>query len=318
MTNFDIHPDMAELLAAKKNVPQFSDPAEARAAWNAYGKAMQRPYPAGMIVRDTVFPAPEGEARPIPVRIYRPAQAESGGPCVFYLHGGAFIKGSLESGDVVAWGVADQVGCTVVSVDYRLAPDFPYPAGLNDCYAALCHAAEHASELGVDGSRIGVWGDSAGGNLAAALCLMTRDRKGPRISAQALNYPCLTDELTAESYRRYAESPGLRTAHMDNCWNLYLRGERPTQHDCAAPLKAHDLTHLPPAHIHIAELDCLADDGRAYARRLRDAGCEVEFRCAERMIHGFLRARFSGSDAAGEFSAPCFYLRQHLGLATIP
>ncbi len=315
MTDFDLHPDMADLLAAKSNVPQSSDPAVARAAWDAYGKGMQRPYPAGMVVSDTLFPPPKGETRQIPIRFYRPAQATSGGPCVFYLHGGAFVKGSLESGDVVAWGVADQVGCMVISVDYRLAPDCPYPAALEDCYAALCHAAAHATEFGFDASRIGVWGDSAGANLAAALCMLTRDRAGPHIAAQALNYPCLTDELTAESYRRYAESPGLRTKHMDNCWSLYLRGERPTRHDYAAPLKAQDLTHLPPAHIHIAEIDPLADDGRAYARRLREAGGEAEFRCADRMIHGFLRARFTGATAASEFSAPCLFMRKHLGLA---
>jgi len=312
MTDFDIHPDMADLLAAKKNVPVLTDPAEARAAWDAYGESMKRPYPIGMVVRDTVFPPPAGESREIPIRIYQPAQAKPGGPCVFYLHGGAFIKGSLESGDVVAWGVADQVGCTVISVDYRLAPDFPYPAALEDCYAALCHAVAHSAELGIDGSRIGVWGDSAGANLSAALCLLTRDRKGPRISAQALNYPCLTDELTSDSYRRYAESPGLRTDHMNKCWGLYLRGERPTKYDYAAPLKAPNLRNLPPAHIHIAEIDPLSDDGRGYARRLREAGGKVEFRVAKRMIHGFLRARFTGPDAAAEFATPCAFLRSHL------
>jgi acetyl esterase len=273
---------------------------------------MQRPYPAGMSVRDEVVLAPE-DGREIAIRIYQPGNAPLEGPCVLYLHGGAFIKGSLESGDVVAWGVADQVGCMVVSVDYRLAPDFPYPAALEDCYAVLRYVEKNAPALGIDASRIGVWGDSAGANLAAALCLLSRDRCGPAISAQALNYPCLTDELTSESYRLYAESPGLRTAHMDNCWTLYLQGERPTTHDFAAPLKARDLSMLPPAHIHIAEIDPLADDGRRYAERLSDAGGVVEFRCASRMIHGFLRARFSGPAAAAEFRAPCAFLKRHLG-----
>jgi acetyl esterase len=312
MTDFDIHPDMDDLLAAKSRVPKTLDPDEARAAWDAYGKAMKRPYPAGMSVRDEVVIAPE-DGREIAIRIYRPENARSDGPCVLYLHGGAFIKGSLESGDVVAWGVADQVGCTVVSVDYRLAPDFPYPAALEDCYVVLRHVEKNARAPGIDAARIGVWGDSAGANLAAALCLLSRDRCGPGISAQALNYPCLTDELTSESYQLYAESPGLRTAHMDNCWNLYLQGGRPTSHDFAAPLKAQDLSNLPPAHIHIAEIDPLADDGRRYAERLRNAGGVVEFRCASRMIHGFLRARFSGPAAAAEFRAPCTFLKRYLG-----
>jgi acetyl esterase len=318
MADFDIHPDMADLLAAKKNVPLLTDPEAARVAWNAYGESMKRPYPIGMVVRDTVFPPPPCEKREIAVRIYRPVQAKPGGPCLFYLHGGAFIKGSLESGDVIAWGVADQVGCTVISVDYRLAPDFPYPAALEDCYAVLCHVVSHAAELGVDGARIGVWGDSAGANLSAALCLLTRDRNGPRVSAQALNYPCLTDELTSDSYHRYAESPGLRTEHMNKCWDLYLHGQRPTEFDCAAPLKARTLSNLPPAHVHIAEIDPLADDGRGYAKRLREAGNEVEFRVASRMIHGFLRARFAGPDAAAEFAAPCQFLRLHLGILDLP
>lgn len=313
MTHFELHPDMADLLAAKKNVPMTTDTGQARAAWDAYGKAMRRPYPPGMSVHDTRFSAPEG-GREIPVRIYRPEQVSAGGPSVLYFHGGAFIRGSLESGDVVAWGVAEQVGCTVISVDYRLAPDFPYPAGLEDCYVVLAHVASHAGALDLDATRIGVWGDSAGGNLAAALCLLARDRDGPRISAQALNYPCLTDELTGDAYETYAESPGLRTAHMDKCWDLYLAGERPTRHDYAAPLKARDLSRLPPAHVHVAEFDPLTDDGKAYAQRLRTVGVPAALRCAPRMIHGFLRARFSGKDAAAEFSAPCLFLKQYLHL----
>jgi acetyl esterase len=246
------------------------------------------------------------------VRIYRPAGVADPAPCVLYLHGGAFIKGSLESGDVVAWGVADQAKAIVVSVDYRLAPEHPFPAGLEDCYAALSHVAARGRDLGIDPRRIAVWGDSAGGNLAAALCLVTRDRGGPAIVAQALNYPCLTDELTAASYRIYAASPGLATAAMESAWDQYLAGDRPTRNPYAAPLKAKDLGRLPPAHIHVAEIDPLADDGRAYAARLGAAGGVVELRSAKRMIHGFLRARFDGPDAAAEFAEPCAFLRRRL------
>ena len=148
-------------------------------------------------------------------------------PCVVYLHGGAFFKGSLDSGDSIAWGIADEAGAVVVSVDYRLAPNHPFPAGLEDCYAVTSHLTDHGETFGVQGNRLALWGDSAGGNLAAATCIMARDRGGPRIVAQALNYPCLTDELTSDSYRRYAESPGLRTANMDTGWSHYLGDRRP-------------------------------------------------------------------------------------------
>ena len=310
--DFGIHPEMATLIAAKQAAAESAAATDARAAWDAYGASMRRPYPEGMSVRDTGFPAPE-RARPgIPVRIYRPAGIADPAPCVLYLHGGAFIKGSLESGDIVAWGVADQVQAIVVSLDYRLAPEHPFPAGLEDCYAALSHIAASGSELGIDPRRIAVWGDSAGGNFAAALCLLTRDRGGPAITAQALNYPCLTDELISPSYRTYAASPGLATATMESAWDQYLAGDRPTRNPYAAPLKARDLGRLPPAHIHVAEIDPLGDDGRAYAMRLGAAGCIVELRTAKRMIHGFLRARFDGPDAAAEFTKPCAFLRRRL------
>ena len=145
----------------------------------------------------------------------------------------------------IAWGVAAETGVAVVSVDYRLAPKHPFPAALEDCHAVVSRLAEHGERFGVQGDRLALWGDSAGGNLAAATCLMARDRGGPTIVAQALNYPCLTDDLTSDSYRRYAESPGLRTANMDWGWGHYLGDRRPTDDPYAAPLKAEDLSRLP-------------------------------------------------------------------------
>ena len=309
---FDIHPDMDELLAAKRAVTRSDDPEELRAAWNAYGARMGRARPDGMVVRDTAVPRPATHGGDIPIRLYRPEGVEAPGPCVVYLHGGAFIKGSLDSGDTVAWGVAEQTRLVVVSVDYRLAPRHPFPAALEDCHAVVSHLARQGDALGIRGDRIALWGDSAGGNLTAATCLMARERGGPSILAQALNYPCLTDELTSESYRRYAESPGFTRASMDLGWGHYLGDRRPTDDPYAAPLKAGDLSRLPPAHIHYAEIDPLADDAVRYAERLAAAGNEVVARCARRMIHGYLRARFSGPDAAAEFLRPCAFLRAKL------
>jgi len=312
---FDVHPDMLELIAAKQAVPQTLDPAAMRAGWNVYGSRLGRHYPPGMAVWDTLARCPgAGTDGEVPIRIYRPKAAPDPSPCVVYLHGGAFVKGSLDSGDGVAWGLADEVGAVCVSVDYRLAPDHPYPAALEDCHAVLRYLAEHGAEHGIDRTRLALWGDSAGGNLAAATCLLARDRGGPPIAGQGLAYPCLTDELTSSSYLRYADSPGLQTALMDACWGYYLGADRPTREPYAAPLKAPDLARLPPAHVHYAEIDPLADDGIAYAERLREAGNEVTLRCARRMIHGFMRARFFGPGAAAEFAAAGAFLRRVLGL----
>jgi len=310
---FDIHPDMDELLAAKQAVPKSQDPGVLRQGWNAYGARLQRPYPTGMKINDRHFACPgAGKNGMIPVRFYRPANAPTPSPCVVYLHGGAFIKGSLDSGDAVAWGIADQVGVVVVSVDYRLAADHPFPAGVEDCYAAINHLATRGAEYGLDPSRIGIWGDSAGANMTASVCLMARDRGGARIAAQALNYATLTDDLSAPSYRCYGEAPGVSAASIDRAWDLYLGANRPTQNPYAAPLKATNVANLPPAHIHYAEIDCLADDSIAYAKMLKDAGNTVVLRCAKRMIHGYLRARFFGPTAAAEYAAPCDFLKQWL------
>ena len=308
MSQFNLHPDMAELVAAKQAVPTEAASNAQRNSWDSYDAALRRPYPDGMEVRDATLPRAGWN---VPARIYRPKAARKAAPIAVYIHGGAFIKGSLDSGDPIAWGVAEQTGCMVVSIDYRLAPEHAFPTGVEDCYAAISYLAQHGGELGGDPTRIGLWGDSAGGNMAAVCCLMARDRKGPKIAAQVLIYPCLTDELTLPAYETYRHSP-VTTAGMDKAWDLYLGKRRPIDDPYAVPLKAKNLSHLPPAHVHVAEVDCLADDGRLYAQRLKKAGTPVVFRVAERMIHGFTRARFSGPAAAAEFQAPCDFLKTYL------
>lgn len=308
----EAHADMNELLAAKRALPRTSDPEALRRGWEEYAARMQRPYPPGMTISDFDLATPgAGHAGSVPVRLYRPAGADRLSPCIVYLHGGAFAKGNLDSGDPVAWGIADITGFVVVSVAYRLAPENPFPCGVEDCYAALLALSSEGARHGIDGARLAVWGDSAGGNMAAAVCLMARDRGGPQIRAQALNYACLTDDLDAPSYRLYGHAP-VTTASIDRAWDLYLGSRRPTSDGYAAPLKARDLSNLPPAHVHLAEFDCLADDSRSYADGLAQAGNEVVLRTAPRMIHGYLRARFFGAEALAEFTAPCLFLKRHL------
>jgi|tagenome__1003787_1003787.scaffolds.fasta_scaffold20987835_6 acetyl esterase len=305
-TEFDIHPDMRELVEAKQAAKQADD---ARGGWNSYAAAMQRDYPPAMIVTNATLPCGIRDvSRDAPARIYRFADAPIASPCVIYIHGGAFIKGSLDSGDPIAWGIADVTKWTVISIDYRLAPENPFPQGVEDCFAAIQYILCNATELRIDPRRIALWGDSAGGNMAAASCLMARDRGKPTVAATVLAYPCLTDELAAQAYSTFANAP-VPTASMDRAWSLYLGDGRPTQNPYATPLKAENLASLPPTFVHVAEVDCLADDGRAYAERLCAAGSRAELRVAKRMIHGFLRARFTGPAAAAEFQAACDFLR---------
>jgi acetyl esterase len=178
----------------------------------------------------------------------------------------------------------------------------------------LVDVAENAAAYGIDPSRVAVCGDSAGGNLAAAVTLAARDRGGPRIAGQMLVYPCLTDVAEDGSYRVHAITPGLTTESMRTYWDWYLAGNgTPSDDPYAVPLKAGDLSGLPPTGVHVAEIDPLFDDGRLYAERMKAAGVPTEYRCARGMIHGFMRSRLLGPESAAEFSAICRFLSRCLG-----
>ena len=306
---FDLHPEMRLLTEAAAAQPPASGIAEMRANWARYTAVTNRPPPPDMETHDRTIPA---TAMAVPVRVYRPAGVGDRAPTLLYFHGGGFMKGDLDSSETVAWGFAEKIGAVVVSVDYRLAPEHPYPAAFEDCRAVLAYVAAHPDEFGADPERIALAGDSAGGNLAAAVSLAARDRGGPAVAAQALIYPVLGCDLTLPSYVANAEAPGLTTASMEFYWKLYVGGEGRTEDPYAAPLAARDFAGLPPTMIHTAEHDPLLDDGVAFAERLRAVGVPVEYRCARRMIHGFLRARLHGPDAAAEYDAICAFLRRYL------
>ena len=312
-TDLDIHPDMQVLIAAKSASAGGGTVADMRDAWSRYSALTGRPAPPTIRTEDTLI-VPSNADPSIPVRWYRPNVQKESCSCVVYLHGGGFMKGDLESSDAIAWGIAEATEGCVVSVDYRLAPEHRYPAAFDDCYEVLEHMGTHADSLGIDPGRIALWGDSAGGCLAAACCIAARDRGGVTVAAHVLVYPCLTDSLSTSSYLDYADSPGLglTTAAMNQYWDWYLGDQRPTKDPLAAPLAASDLSGLPPAFVHIAEYDPLADDGRRYAAGLEEAGGTVQFRCAERMIHGFLRTRFAGPGGAAEWQAVCDWTKSQL------
>jgi acetyl esterase len=309
-TSYSIHPDMHELVAAKEVLTKTTDVAVLQTEWNNYGAKLSRPYPAGMVVKDEVFACPgAGRDGKVKVRIYRPSTARRGAPCVIFIHGGGFIMGSLDSADANAWGVSDETSAVVVSVEYRLAPEFQYPAALTDVYEVLRHVSANAELLGIDKVRIAFWGESAGAHLAAVASLMARDKSGPKIAAQVMIYGGFGGDFTSGSYITHGNSVGLSTESVMKSQKLYFGDKNIDSDPYAAPLKNKNLRDLPPAFIHYAEIDPIADDSPQYAEKLMAAGVPTTLRCAKGMIHGFIRARFSGSTAANEFSLPCMFLR---------
>ena len=242
------------------------------------------PAPVGA-VEDRSIPGPAGD---LPVRIYHPDLDAQTLPALVYFHGGGHVIGNLDTHDAVARNLCNGAGCIVVSVDYRLAPEHKFPAAAEDAFAAVGWCAVHGAEIGIDPRRMAVGGDSAGGNLAAVAALMARDAGGPAIRLQVLVYPVTDYACDTESYRTYSDGYGMLDAPSMRWFrDHYLRGDADRLDWRAAPLRAGDLTGLPPALVLTAQCDVLHDEGEAYARRLRAAGVEVEYRKARGLIHGF-------------------------------
>jgi acetyl esterase len=284
-----LDPEIEAIVAAMEALP--GPPPEdvpieqARAGHEAETAELSGPGQTVAEVRDHRVPGPAGE---IPVRVYSPAGAHGPVPVVAYFHGGGWALGSIDSFDTVCRALANAACAAVASVGYRLAPEHRFPAALDDCLAATRWLASSASELGGDGSRLAVGGDSAGGNLAAIVARRLRDEGGPPVRFQALVYPATDSALNTPSYREFAEGYGLTAEGMRRFWNLYLDGADGAQPD-ASPLRSSDLSRLPPGFVLTAEADVLRDEGEAYAQRLREAGVEVELRRVDGATHGFWR-----------------------------
>lgn len=239
-------------------------------------------------VEDRVIP---GSAGSLPIRIYTPLNgARDSLPVLVYFHGGGWVFGSIEGHDPVCRALANHAGCLVVSVDYRLAPEHPFPAAPEDCYAAVKWVAEHAREIKSDPARIAVAGDSAGGNLTAAVALIARDRGGPELCYQVIIYG-ETDypEPGPASYETYATGYGLTSESMLWFWEQYLALPADRAHPYASPLRAADLSGVAPALIITAEYDPVRDEAEHYARRLQEAGVSVRLSRYDGMIHSFFR-----------------------------
>lgn len=230
-----------------------------------------------------------GPAGPIPVRIYTPAGPRTRGIFVYY-HGGGWVIGDVETHDALCCSLANAAGCRVVSVDYRLAPEHKFPAAADDAYAATRWVFENVRTL-CDGhvEPIAVGGDSAGGNLAAVVCLMARDRQAFRPALQVLIYPVTNHAFDTASYGENAEGFLLSRADMQWFWGCYLARPDDGGDPYASPLRAASLSNLPPALVLTAQYDPLRDEGEAYAARLQEAGVAVKLVQYPGMIHAFIR-----------------------------
>ena len=229
-----------------------------------------------------------GAAGQIPVRIYSPAGAGPFGALI-YFHGGGWVIGNIETHDATCRQLTAGAGCVTISVDYRLAPEHKFPAGPEDCYAATKWAADNARSLNVDPNRLAVGGDSAGGNLAAAIALMARDRGGPELAFQLLIYPATDCADETSSHREFAQvSPDylLSRADMEWFWGYYLSPNDKTN-PIACPALAKNFSNLPRAFVITAEVDPLRDEGEAYAEAMRKSGVNVKLKRYNGVCHGF-------------------------------
>jgi acetyl esterase len=276
---------IVDLMAAAPGPPAHLVPLEqARAAHERESRLLGGPGDEVESVRDVTVPGPGG---PIPVRVFRPA-GEGPLPLVAYAHGGGWALGTLDAFGPVCRALANASGAVVASIGYRLAPEHPFPAGLDDVRAAVRWLAANARELDGDPDRIAVAGDSAGANLATVTARRLRDEGGPALRLQALVYPVCDSALNTPSYRESAEGFLLSALSMKRYWDWYLDGADGRQPD-ASPLQADDLSGMPPAFILTVRDDVLRDEGEAYARALDAAGVPVTLRRYDGAVHGFLR-----------------------------
>lgn len=282
-----LNPQVEALLAAMAGIPvpdpATATPAQMRAA-NDVPMAMGPPI-AMARVEELALDLP---GRTLAARLYVPEDAGENPPLTLFYHGGGWVVGTLDTHDATARALARASRSAVLSVAYRLAPEHPYPLPVEDCYDALCWAAGQGQALGVDASRLAVAGDSAGGNLAAAVAILARDRSGPALRHQLLLYPVTDCDYSRASYAENGDGRYfLSMAMMEWFWSHYLGETAPADAPLARVQGVADLAGLAPATVFVAEFDPLRDEGLAYAARLAEAGVEVESATAPGMIHGF-------------------------------
>lgn len=259
-------------------------------------------------VVDQTLPGPSG---PLPARIYWPSQPGPL-PLLVYFFGGGWTLGTIDTSDAICRSLVNRAGCAALSVGYRLAPEHRFPAAVEDCYAGVRWAAEHAVELGADPGRIAVGGDSAGGNLAAAVTLLARDRAGPAIAAQLLVYPNTDYAADTPSLAENDDPALFNRSSVAWYWRHYLEKPEDGMDPLASPLRAPSLEHLPPALVITAEYDPLRDEGERYAERLRASGVPTEHTRYPGMIHGFFAMAGTFEAGGRALDQAADYLRRAL------
>jgi acetyl esterase len=265
-------------------------------------------------VEDRMIPGPAG---PIPIRVYNPAPEAGPLPILAYFHGGGWVVCDLDTHDNVCRVLANRSGCIVVAVDYRLAPEHPFPAAVEDAWAASTWLAAHGDELGGDPARLAVGGDSAGGNLTAAVAIRARDAQGPSIAFQLLVYPVTDYEFESQSYIDNAQGYYLTVDSMRWYWGHYLEDEAQGAAVEASPLRASDLSRLPPALIITAEYDPLRDQGEAYGLRLQESGGRATISRYDGMIHGFWNLAGPISQARAAHQEAADALQREVGVVDL-
>ena len=283
-----LHPQVQALLDqfSAQGLPPFDQMSVTQARMVALGFRDLQGEPENVgEVRDILVPGPAGK---LPVRLYHPSPGKAL-PLVVYFHGGGWVIGDIEIVDKPCRALANASQCVVASVNYRLSPETKFPGPAEDCYEATRWLAEHADEVGAGKRAVAVSGDSAGGNLAAAVALMARDRRGPALAYQLLIYPVTAPAQGTQSasYQENAEGYLLTRGSMEWFWEHYLAKPEDGKNPYASPLHASDLSRLPPAMVVTAAFDPLRDEGRAYAKRLQEAGVNVKEARYDDMIHGF-------------------------------
>lgn len=282
------HPDVTRLVQdfSSRAVPTYDTLGvlHARAVLEGVTRLQRAAVEVARVV-DVLVP---GAAGLLPARVYHPDPGRRL-PLVVYLHGGGWVLGSVRAADRPCRQLAQQSGCVVVSLEYRRAPETKFPGPLDDCLSAVLWLREHADEVGADPGRLVLVGDSAGGNLAAATTLCLRDGGGVQVDHQVLLYPCLlpTRETPFGSYAENADGPLMTRREMVWFWDHYLRTGADGRDARAAPLRADDLSGLPPATVVVCELDVLRDEGLEYARRLQESGTDVITTVYAGAAHGF-------------------------------
>jgi len=287
MSTYAYDPELAPIVPLLPTVIDWSDISQARANMEKMilDAAPGEPPADQVRFEDLMIPGTSGDPQ-VRVRVYRPTKAATPSPALLYIHGGGFCFGSIETEHLGAGAAAIATNAVTVSVDYRLAPEHPFPAGVEDCYTALCWITAQAAQLGIDAERVAVTGSSAGGGLAASVALMARDRGGPALCFQALGIPELDDRLDTASMHAFTDTPLWNRPNAEMSWRCYLGAAGGEVSPYAAPARAQDLSGLPPAYISTMEFDPLRDEGIGYALRLLEQGVSVELHQFPGTFHG--------------------------------